>query len=212
MRNNLTKLSAAVLLAVTLFSCGSSRFTRSHYGNRSWTKVETADVEKATGTELEKTEGEDAIVLAESKKAAQVKNTASSAIVHESTSVVPEMLTTENNENSSSTSSGEKIQDALQSEATTNEVADRTSEKQIIPVSSDATTGGDTELILLVILAIIIPPLGVYLKDGSVSTMFWITLILCLLGGGWLWGWGFFFGGFWGIAAILALLYVLDVI
>lgn len=69
----------------------------------------------------------------------------------------------------------------------------------------------DTMLILLVILAILLPPLAVFLKDGKkATTLFWITLILCLLGGGFWWGW--YFGSFWFIAILLAILRVLDII
>lgn len=69
----------------------------------------------------------------------------------------------------------------------------------------------DTMLILLIILALLLPPLAVWLKDGkTATTLFWITLILCLLGGGFWLGW--FFGGFYGIAILLAILRVLDII
>lgn len=68
----------------------------------------------------------------------------------------------------------------------------------------------DTQLILFVILALLLPPLAVWLKDGkSTSTLFWITLIFCILGGGFYWGW--FFSGFWFIAMLLAILHVLDI-
>lgn len=75
--------------------------------------------------------------------------------------------------------------------------------------------GGDTDkedikLILLVILAIFIPPLAVYLKNESIDKWFWITLILCLLS---FTAFFFIFGGaFWLIAVIIALLYVFDAI
>lgn len=39
----------------------------------------------------------------------------------------------------------------------------------------------DTDLLILVILAILIPPLAVYLKDGSWGTRSWIALLLWLL-------------------------------
>ena len=39
----------------------------------------------------------------------------------------------------------------------------------------------DTNTILLVILAILLPPLAVYLHQGEFNTKFWITLILWLL-------------------------------
>lgn len=40
----------------------------------------------------------------------------------------------------------------------------------------------DTNTVLLVILAILLPPLAVYLYEGEVNTRFWISLILTLLG------------------------------
>lgn len=40
----------------------------------------------------------------------------------------------------------------------------------------------DTNTLLLVIIAIIVPPLAVYLHQGEINTKFWISLILTLLG------------------------------
>jgi uncharacterized membrane protein YqaE (UPF0057 family) len=75
--------------------------------------------------------------------------------------------------------------------------------------TSSESGDGDTDLILLVILAIFIPPLAVYLKDKAVSKWFWIVLILSLLGlVGW---WVFPFAALaWLLAVIFAILYVLD--
>lgn len=56
----------------------------------------------------------------------------------------------------------------------------------------------DTSLLLLVILAILLPPLAVYLKEGEINSRFWISLILTLL--------------FWVPGVIFALLIVLDAI
>lgn len=56
----------------------------------------------------------------------------------------------------------------------------------------------DTSLLLLVILAILLPPLAVYLKEGEINSRFWISLILTLL--------------FWIPGVIFALLVVLDAI
>ncbi len=53
----------------------------------------------------------------------------------------------------------------------------------------------DTELLLLVILAILLPPLAVYLYDGSITINFWISLILTLI--------------FWLPGIIFALVYIL---
>lgn len=47
--------------------------------------------------------------------------------------------------------------------------------------SSESQKGGDVDVALLVILAILIPPLAVYLSEGQLNSKFWIDLILCLL-------------------------------
>lgn len=45
----------------------------------------------------------------------------------------------------------------------------------------DNMPSGDDMLVLCVILALFIPPLAVYLWEGSIGTNFWISLILTLL-------------------------------
>lgn len=71
---------------------------------------------------------------------------------------------------------------------------------------------GDVELIILVILALIIPPLAVFLFEGS-TQRFWIDLVLALVG----YGVGFALLGSLGwicalVSVIYALLIVLEVI
>lgn len=77
----------------------------------------------------------------------------------------------------------------------------------------DKASGMDGFTVLLIILAIIIPPLAVLLYEGATGR-FWIDLILALLGWGlayWLLGPTIAFAG--GLAAIIyALLIVLEVI
>ncbi len=36
---------------------------------------------------------------------------------------------------------------------------------------------------LLIILAIFIPPVAVYMKEGKIDGTFWLNIVLCLLGG-----------------------------
>jgi len=72
-------------------------------------------------------------------------------------------------------------------------------------------TDPDAMLVILVILAIFIPPLAVYLKSNEVNKWFWITLLLCLFGGGLFFGSiGYGFGLLWAVAVVIAILYVLD--
>lgn len=78
----------------------------------------------------------------------------------------------------------------------------RLSSKSIVNQTSDS----DVNLILLVLLAIFIPPLAVYLYFGEITAHFWINIILCLVGGG--------IGGavgYWGLGIIHALLVVFGI-
>jgi uncharacterized membrane protein YqaE (UPF0057 family) len=81
--------------------------------------------------------------------------------------------------------------------------------KQVLTPLYKSTSGASTDQILLVILALLLPPLALYLFEGT-STLFWVTLILCLFSGGFLFA--PFFGSFWFIAALLAVLRILKVI
>lgn len=76
------------------------------------------------------------------------------------------------------------------------------------------SSSSDGMFILEIILAVLLPPLGIYIKNNNaVNKWFWITLILCLLGA---FGWGFMViglgGVLWFAAAIIALLFVFDAI
>lgn len=65
----------------------------------------------------------------------------------------------------------------------------------------------DTNTLILVILAILLPPLAVYLHEQETNTKFWVTLLLFLLGlvGAFLFSWLLIFA-----AVVYALLVVLD--
>ncbi|WP_207496706.1 YqaE/Pmp3 family membrane protein [Aridibaculum aurantiacum] len=45
-----------------------------------------------------------------------------------------------------------------------------------------AAGDADVNMLLLVLLAILIPPLAVYLHEGEINTKFWISLLLTILG------------------------------
>ncbi len=61
-----------------------------------------------------------------------------------------------------------------------------------------AGRAAETDIVLLAILAILLPPLAVYLKEEEINSRFWISLILTLL--------------FWIPGVIFALLVVFDAI
>ncbi len=56
--------------------------------------------------------------------------------------------------------------------------------KEIKNFKAERKAGGDvsTNTLLLVILAILIPPLAVYLHEGAANTKFWINVVLTILG------------------------------
>jgi uncharacterized membrane protein YqaE (UPF0057 family) len=74
-----------------------------------------------------------------------------------------------------------------------------------------ASGEADTQTILLVILALLVAPLAVYLKEG-ISGRFWLDLICYLLGGGLFFVTFFGGGGLLLFAIIFALLIVFDII
>ena len=78
---------------------------------------------------------------------------------------------------------------------------------------ANSASGSDSMLILELILAILLPPLAVLLHNGYVHKWFWITLLLCIVGGV-LYGMSYVGGGFffYGLAALLALMYVFGTI
>ena len=61
-----------------------------------------------------------------------------------------------------------------------------------------AGKAAETDTVLLAILAILLPPLAVYLKEGEVNNKFWLSLILTLL--------------FWIPGVVYALLVVFDAV
>ena len=63
---------------------------------------------------------------------------------------------------------------------------------------ADKRAGKETSQVLLAILAILLPPLAVYLKEGTINNRFWISLVLTLL--------------FWIPGVVYALLVVFDAV
>ncbi len=59
----------------------------------------------------------------------------------------------------------------------------REAKAQIKQFKSEQNAGAapSTNTLLLVILAILLPPLAVYLHEGALNTKFWISLLLTLL-------------------------------
>lgn len=81
--------------------------------------------------------------------------------------------------------------------------------KNTIVRNSTQKSDSDVALLILVIIALFIPPLAVFLYYGEINGQFWISLILTLLAAG-AFGIGIVFG--WGIPIIHALLVIFGVI
>ena len=69
---------------------------------------------------------------------------------------------------------------------------------------ADATHDSDVNLLILIILAIVIPPLAVYLYFGEINIHFWLCLLFCFVGFGVL-------NLYWGFGALYALLTVFGI-
>jgi len=107
------------------------------------------------------------------------------------------------------------VNEPTQTESTstkTDQQDDATQARNNTPENA-AAPEGDVGLVLLVILAIILPPLAVYLVEGT-TTVFWIDLICWLIGGVFFFGrFGYgYIGGLGLLAVVLALLVVFDVL
>ena len=115
-------------------------------------------------------------------------------------------------ENNSKTKTITAVETEQSSNIESQREVNQLSKKVNLRKKTQKAPAGDVELILLVILALIIPPLAVYLYEGA-TQRFWIDLILALVG----WGIGFWLlhGLAWIcalVSVIYALLIVLEVI
>ena len=217
MKPPILKLFIFLTFSTVLFSCSSSRFTSKRYGNRDWIKVDSKPMEKSYGDAPEKNPKDESISIPVTPEIRP--ELAKAEIITENKK--PELTDQKSQNSDPATEKDPSDSEVANKKLKTTEGRLTMIEPPVIPMVKklnriiDASfpgdnTSSDANLILLVILAILIPPLGVYLYDGT-STMFWVTLILCLLGGP-LWFYVPFVGGLWGIAIILAVLYVLGII
>lgn len=212
------KLLGLILVSTILWSCGS-QFSRSKYDRHMWNRSQ-GKMEK----ELIPTKEEAKSEVPQNTFSQENEKTSIQTVINDDVQSLAETksITTEKSENVNKIVSVSSLKKSKSTSTTglTNVVKKKNNQlkKKIQSLNSrmlpgnPTNGGGDANLILLVILAIILPPLGVYLKDGSITGLFWLTLILCLVGGGGILGLGFYFGGLWGIAIILALLRVFDII
>jgi uncharacterized membrane protein YqaE (UPF0057 family) len=206
-------LGTAVLFALVLTSCSTFKnvdIVKRHYNNGyhiairdQKTKTEPVAVVKdkqATATTVAATDKipatpEQPIVLP--------------SVTNESTPAATQTATTKTGTTSKQRNADAPVIASVKKERTKSNHSLRTPvlKPKTWSASRSNSGGGDVDLIILVILAILLPPLAVYLDEG-ITGKFWLTLILCLLSGGigpfLVFGWGLWF-----IAMIIALITVL---
>jgi uncharacterized membrane protein YqaE (UPF0057 family) len=194
-------LPLILILVAALSSCGALRVEKRHYRGGFYVDFNNNKTENVTPAAKE-----DVAVINE-------ENPAPVNVTEESPkSTEAAAKPSEEQHNTQATKTSEKSSDSpeaisLNLPSVDQPSSDKTSVEE--PASeNNAAPDSDVMLIVLVILAIIIPPLAVYLKEG-LTGRFWLILILSILGG------GFFFypviGGLFLLAIILALLIVLDI-
>jgi uncharacterized membrane protein YqaE (UPF0057 family)/predicted RNA-binding protein YlxR (DUF448 family) len=205
-----SQVLVAVLVAVGLFSCNVIDITKKRYsngyyisrsGNRnadakakeSATKEKTSDVQVAANQNkveaLPSGSTQDNVVTPENTEETEAVNTASSKIV--TTKTKAKHSKKEIQETNS------KPVFAVKSSKLAVSLLQIKEKKAIEKESKSDKRDDGVHLLLLFILALILPPVAVFLKKG-LDTMFWLSLILTIL--------------FWVPGVIFALLVVFDVI
>lgn len=200
-----------VLVSVLLWSCGS-QFSRSKYNrymwNRSGGKTEkeliSASEESKTNQGKMTEEVKSGISLIDQTETESIEVKKSSETNVQANEIKPIETRTE-----IATESIQTKEDGL----TKNRIT-RNQKSTFKKSRNNPMQNGDVDAMWIVtlILCFLIPPLGVFLKDGSITGLFWLVLILCLLGGSILFGLAGYFGGLYGVGIILALLRFFDII
>ncbi|MGV6861880.1 MAG: YqaE/Pmp3 family membrane protein [Putridiphycobacter sp.] len=225
MNTLITKSLMAVAAVLLITSCSTSNDVASNRGiqKRKYNKGFYMS-KKSNGFDKAKAVENEVAVNEKSTPIVQEKESISkSEIVNEATAEFPvtektEVIVNEENKTTaviSSKSDDEMINNnevegnKLETVKTVNKTT-KNSVKQLKTKKSrtSAPAGGDVELILLVILALILPPLAVFLYEGA-STRFWIDLILALLGWGVL---GFLIPGLAFLGGLIAVVYALLIV
>lgn len=210
-----------LLLATTLlWSCGS-QFSRSKYDRHMWNRSHghtEKTVNKISDEESKTNIGK----VVEEKKA-----TLSTIDQQETSNIEVKNSSLEEKNvakiNASTKLSNQKVQTSKEKKSdvafTKKNSTQNTFLKKLNPFTlkkskNNPMQDGDVDAMWIVtlILCFLIPPLGVFLKDGAITGLFWLVLILCLLGGSILFGLAGYVGGLYGVGIILALLRFFDII
>ncbi len=216
-------LSAAVLGTLILGSCGTSndvvgggilqkrKYNKGFYWNRN---VNTKDAETAKDEEVKGSEEKIAFVEEKSTPVVTTNDAYNTLAANSDMASVNETEIVNTNRTALNTIANEAVSTVADKSENSSKIGVFKAQKEAVKLvkKNSSSPASDVDTILLVILAILIPPLAVFLFEG-VTTRFWIDLILAIIG----WGVGFWLlgnlGWICGIAAIFyALLIVMNVI
>ncbi len=202
-----SQVIVAIVIAVGLFSCNVIDITKKRYSNGYYIstsggrKVDTQDhIAKGKPSDV-------AVIVNEAKKEQAAETIASDNYDNVSTIEKTQDASTDNNKNvlNNKKTDRKKKQTLLASSKALFAIKSsklavsklQMNERKFIEKKGNKTSRVDDHQLLLIILAILLPPLAVFLKKG-LDTLFWISLLLTIL--------------FWFPGVIFALLVVCDVI
>lgn len=196
----------AALIALGFASCSIEKRTfRPGY------HIEWKTALKKDHSSFNKSEDENATTQSKSNEPSETVITTSAEILKEDVSeslsqenLKTNPITSESNHASISTDRSERKRIRLAEKTISNEL--RSNHAQTFPqanvspfpMEQNNQSVSSADQVVEIILAIFIPPLGVYLHEDSITTNFWISLILTLL--------------FWLPGSIFSVLVVLDLI
>lgn len=195
-----SRIFAMALIAISMFSCNVIDITKKRYSNGYYVSLSNAQKVEAQNNIVKESKGEQVSEVKKEKCIEKpVMEIATINIAQEE--IVPDInvsakAKTSHKKKDKFLAQNKPIFAIKSSKFALNSV--QVQEQKLINKTAQKNKGAsDADLVLLVILAILLPPLAVFLKRG-LDSMFWISLILTLL--------------FWFPGVIFALLVVLDAI
>jgi uncharacterized membrane protein YqaE (UPF0057 family) len=209
-----------VLVTVLLWSCGS-QFSRSKYDRHMWNRSHGHTEKTVNANSDEESKTNTGKVVEEKKATLSMIDQQETGNIEVKSSSLEEKNVAE--VNASTKLSDKKVQTSKEKKSdvaftkknsTQNNFLKKFSPLAVKKSKNNPMQDGDVDAMWIVtlILCFLVPPLGVYLKDGSLTGLFWLVLIFCLLGGGLGFGIGGAYAGLYGVGIILALLRFFDII
>jgi uncharacterized membrane protein YqaE (UPF0057 family) len=217
---NMKKVFGFLLITLFLASCGS-QFSRSKYDRHMWNRSHGhtektinafSDEESKTNTGKVVEEKKATLSTIDQEKTGSIEVNNSSL---EEKNIAEVKASTKFNDQNVQTSKEKKSDVAFaKKNSTPNNFLKKFSPLAVKKSKNNPMQDGDVDAMWIVtlILCFLIPPLGVYLKDGAITNLFWLVLICCLLGGGLGLGLGGLYGGLYALGTVLALLRFFDII